>query len=156
MRWSDFGDGYRPTIAASWGDLVTAYRSTGIPNITVHFEATVPRLLGIGGNQYLGWMLRPTGARAWLRELAELVPEGPTPQQRAARGARILGEARRGSQQVRSLVLTSEAYSFTGVSAAAVIERVLGGTVVPGFQTPASLLGADFALSVGATLQDLT
>src|SRR5262249_10824875 len=39
----DFGDGMKPTIGVSWGDVSTAYYSTKIPNIEVHFEA-VPQL----------------------------------------------------------------------------------------------------------------
>jgi short subunit dehydrogenase-like uncharacterized protein len=36
----DFGEGDRPTVQVSWGDVATAFHSTGIPNIDVHFEAS--------------------------------------------------------------------------------------------------------------------
>ena len=36
----DFGEGERATFQVSWGDVATAFHSTGIPNIEVHFEAT--------------------------------------------------------------------------------------------------------------------
>ena len=39
----DFGTGAKPTAAVSWGDVATAFHSTKIPNIEVHFEA-VPEL----------------------------------------------------------------------------------------------------------------
>jgi short subunit dehydrogenase-like uncharacterized protein len=155
LRWTDFGDGYRLTLATSWGDLVTAFRSTGIPNIEVHFEATMPRLMGVAGNQYFGWMFQSPFARTLFREMAERVPDGPTRETRERHGARIHGEARRGAERVRSLMVTSEAYTFTAISAGAVVERVLAGDLRPGFQTPAALFGADFALSLGATRQDL-
>ena len=35
----DFGEGQKPTMQVSWGDVATAFHSTGIPNIEVHFEA---------------------------------------------------------------------------------------------------------------------
>ena len=35
----DFGKGERPTVQVSWGDVSTAFHSTGIPNIEVQFEA---------------------------------------------------------------------------------------------------------------------
>ena len=35
----DFGKGATPTVQVSWGDVSTAYHSTGIPNIEVQFEA---------------------------------------------------------------------------------------------------------------------
>jgi short subunit dehydrogenase-like uncharacterized protein len=36
----DFGRGLRPTVPVSWGDVSTAFHSTGIPNVEVHFKAT--------------------------------------------------------------------------------------------------------------------
>ena len=39
----DFGNGTKPTVQVSWGDVSTAYYSTDIPNIEVQFEA-VPML----------------------------------------------------------------------------------------------------------------
>ncbi len=36
---ANFGEGMRPTIGVSWGDISTAWHSTGIPNIEVFFEA---------------------------------------------------------------------------------------------------------------------
>jgi len=35
----DFGRGEKPTVQVSWGDVSTAFHSTGIPNIEVQFEA---------------------------------------------------------------------------------------------------------------------
>ena len=38
----DFGGGYvRPAVSIPWGDIATAWRSTGIPNIEVYMA--VPR-----------------------------------------------------------------------------------------------------------------
>ena len=34
----DFGEGEKPTIQVGWGDVATAFHSTGIPNIEVQFE----------------------------------------------------------------------------------------------------------------------
>lgn len=39
----DFGKGPRPSIAIGWGDVATAYHSTGIGDISVYFEA-MPQL----------------------------------------------------------------------------------------------------------------
>jgi short subunit dehydrogenase-like uncharacterized protein len=51
---------------------------------------------------------------------------------------------------------TPEVYSFTAVTAPAVAERVLSGDFEVGFQTPARVYGADFALSLPrVTREDL-
>jgi short subunit dehydrogenase-like uncharacterized protein len=154
VRWVDFGSETRPVIAVSWGDLVTAFRSTGIPDIEIYFEATAARWTVIGLNQYFGWMMGSTWTRSWLKSYLSSVPEGPTPQKRTSENAIIVGEARDGRQRVRARLVTPEAYTFTGMAGAAVAERVLGGAIEPGFQTPAALLGADFVLSMPGVLRE--
>ena len=45
---------------------------------------------------------------------------------------------------------------WTTLTALAAARRVLGGTVAPGFQTPAGVFGADFVLeSDGVTREDV-
>ncbi len=156
VRWVDFGREVRPCIAASWGDLVTAFFSTGIANIEVYFEANAVRSLAITLNQLFGWMYRAPGLRASARTYAGLMPDGPS--ERARRGQRsiVVGEVSAGPRRARARLTSAEPYTVTALAGAAVIERVLGGRVRPGFQTPAQLLGADFVLSLeGVTREDL-
>src|SRR3954452_20080668 len=39
-RWIDFGSGNEPCVPVSWGDVATAFHSTGAGNITVYFRRT--------------------------------------------------------------------------------------------------------------------
>ncbi|MBM4361357.1 MAG: saccharopine dehydrogenase NADP-binding domain-containing protein, partial [Deltaproteobacteria bacterium] len=71
LTYLDFGRGHRLCVATSWGDLVTAPRTTGIRNVTVFFEATAIRLGGIAANQQLGPLLASPLARRWYRSVAE-------------------------------------------------------------------------------------
>jgi short subunit dehydrogenase-like uncharacterized protein len=157
VRWVDFGFDVRPALAVSWGDLVTAFHSTGIPDIEVYFEATAARCLAIGMNQWFGWAMGSKWAKSWIKAGMGSVPEGPTPEERSSEKAVIVGEVRMDQQSARARLVTPEAYTFTGIVGAAVVERVLEGVVKPGFQTPASLLGADFVLSLpGVEREDLS
>jgi short subunit dehydrogenase-like uncharacterized protein len=157
VRWVDFGFDVRPALAVSWGDLVTAFHSTGIPDISVYFEATAARCLAIGMNQWFGWAMGVPWAKSWIKAGLGSVPEGPSPEERGRETAVIVGEVRTGTERARARLVTPEAYTFTGVAGAAVVERVLAGAVVPGFQTPASLLGPDFVLSLpGVRREDLS
>ncbi|KPJ82973.1 MAG: hypothetical protein AMS19_06030 [Gemmatimonas sp. SG8_23] len=146
MRWADFGSGYRPVVAVSWGDLVTAYRSTGIPNIEVYFEATAFRLAAVTINQYWGWMLRATAANEWFHRYADMLPEGPTREERAAERCTVVVEAEGPDGVARSRIETPEAYECTADTATRVIHRVMEGERQPGFQTPSTLFGPDFVL----------
>src|SRR5579864_9100664 len=156
VRWVDFGFAVRPAIAVTWGDLVTAFRSTGIRDIEVYFEATTPRLLGVAGNQYFGWIFKQAWAKSWLKAYASSVPDGPSSAVRNRERVVMVGEVSGNGRRVRSRLTTPEAYTFTGIAAAAIVERVLGGDLRYGFQTPAMLLGPDFVLSLeGVHREDL-
>jgi short subunit dehydrogenase-like uncharacterized protein len=39
-RWIDFGFGDEPCVPVSWGDVATAFHSTGVGNITVYSQRT--------------------------------------------------------------------------------------------------------------------
>jgi short subunit dehydrogenase-like uncharacterized protein len=147
-RWVDFGAGERATIAVSWGDLVTAFHTTRIPNISVYFEATAFRWLAVTANQVWGPALQSRAARAPLESLARSLPVGPSALERASERSVIVGEVERDGERVRSRLLTPEAYTFTAEAAARVVRAVFDGTRVAGFQTPGKLLGPDFVLGI--------
>ena len=156
MRWVDFGSGQRPTVAVSWGDIVTAYHSTGIQNIEVYFEATSFRLAAVAINQYWGWLLRSAAANAWFRAYAGQLPAGPTEEERARERSTIVVEAESATRVVRSRIETPEAYQFTAATVTRIVRDVMAGHRRPGFQTPAKLFGPDFVLEFeGVTREDL-
>jgi short subunit dehydrogenase-like uncharacterized protein len=91
--------------------------------------------------------------KAW----ADLLPEGPAPGARAARGMVVVAIAEDGrGRQAAARLRTPEAYTFTGMAAAAIAGRVLRDDVEPGFQTPARVWGADLVLGLtGVAREDL-
>lgn len=155
-RSFDYGDEPRESLAVSWGDLVTAWHTTGIPNIEVYFEATPSVEAMLGAGRLFGPLFRTRTAQALLKAQAELLPAGPSPEARASREAVLVAEAGddRGRRACARLH-TPEAYTFTGRSAATVASRVLSGLRRPGFQTPAGLLGPDFVTCLGVRRIDV-
>ena len=153
----DFGEGERATFQVSWGDVATAFHSTGIPDIEVHFEATsaakalvrMPRL--IKSFLGLGFM------QSFLKAGVDRMPEGPSEAARRAGRAILVGVARNdGGRSVRSRLSTPEGYSLAAATALDAARRVAAGEVKPGFQTPSLAFGADYILSFeGVTREDL-
>jgi short subunit dehydrogenase-like uncharacterized protein len=153
----DFGAGLRPCLNISWGDIATAYYTTGIPNIEVYGEST-PVLEGfVASSRYLGWLLGTAPVQAWLQAYVDLLPDGPTDEERAAAVAVVVAELRDGcGRRAISRLRTPEVYTFTGLTVAAIARRVLAGDVELGFQTPARVYGGDFVLSLpGVSREDL-
>jgi short subunit dehydrogenase-like uncharacterized protein len=144
-RAFDYGDAPRDSLAVSWGDLVTAWHTTGIPDIEVYFEATLPVAAMLGVGRWWGPLLRTRTAQALLKAQAELLPAGPDAEARASHEVVLVAEA--GDERGRlaaARLHTPEAYGFTARCAASVARDVHSGRRRSGFETPARLLGADF------------
>jgi short subunit dehydrogenase-like uncharacterized protein len=154
----DFGDGPRICAAVSWGDLVTAHYTTGSPNVEVYFEATPGVRAMLAAARWGGWLLATPPWRTWMRAAADLLPEGPTAEERARTTIVVVAEGwdhegRRAAARLR----TPDAYDVTAAAATAVLARVAAGDVEPGFQTPGRHFGPDFVLGLpGVIREDVT
>lgn len=153
----DFGSGPKPTFAVSWGDVSTAWHSTRIPNIEVHFEAVpeLRRMARIPGMIKsilgLGFM------QSFLKRQIDKRPEGPTDEERRTGRAILIGVARNDrNEMVRARLQTPEGYSLTARTGLEIARRVASGEFKPGFQTPSLAFGPDFILGFdGVTREDL-
>ena len=156
-RSFDYGDGPRPSIVTSWGDVASAYFSTGVPDITAFFEATTAVRMHSSLTRLFGWAVPYTPWKALLGMYADLLPDGPSDEDRLRGRAVLVAEAENGDgQSIRARLGSPEAYTLTAISAVAIAERVLAGDIQPGFQTPSRVYGPDLVLSFpGVTREDL-
>lgn len=148
-RRIDFGDGDQCAFAIPWGELASAYYSTGVPNIVTYMAA--PRYTGavltLAG--YLSPLLAARPIRAALSWMIRLLPAGPSERQRGKGSTRFWGEARddRGGH-IEARLAAVEAYNLTVEAILAAIESILGGKATPGFMTPELAFGPEFAASL--------
>lgn len=148
-RWIDFGTGDEPCVPVSWGDVATAFRSTGVGNVTVYFRRTL--LLRVANT--LGGLFGPiVRSRIGQRGLAAIVrrfPEGPSQAERIRRRATISAEAIDASgRSCRALLSTPDPYDFTANSALEIASRISALPAPLGLATPSQAFGADFVLSL--------
>jgi len=148
-RTIDFGRGPRKAITIPWGDVSTAWHSTGIPQIEVYMAAPWPLRLFSRASRALGPLVSAGWSQRLLRQQVLAGPRGPSPTERQRGRAWVWGEAEddRGRRAV-SRLRTPEAYTFTARASLAALERVLAGEAPEGFQTPASAFGPDFVLGI--------
>jgi short subunit dehydrogenase-like uncharacterized protein len=144
-RRVDFGSGERLAVAIPWGDVSTAYYTTGIPNIDV-YTATTPKALK--SMRRANWF-RPLLRQRWIRELAKRGVERrvrpPDKTQRDSNPTFVWGEARNAAGQVKTARLkTANGYSLTVESSLGILGCVLNQSLPSGFATPTMLVGPDF------------
>ncbi|MBX7054180.1 MAG: saccharopine dehydrogenase NADP-binding domain-containing protein [Pyrinomonadaceae bacterium] len=149
-REIDFGAAKKTGVTIPWGDVATAFYSTGIPNIEV-FTVVPPdglRLMKI--SRYLGWLLATKFAQKYLQ--ANIPPGGPSDDERARGKTLMWGEARDPQgNRVESRQQGPEGYTLTAIAALNIAEKILAGSFTPGYQTPAKAYGADLVLEIDGT-----
>jgi short subunit dehydrogenase-like uncharacterized protein len=153
----DFGTGPRLATTIPWGDVATAFYSTGIGEIEVYVAVPAKTRRAMIASRYLGWLLRTAPVRALLLRLVRRRPPGPSAAARARGVSRLWGEATDESGRRATSRLTGpEGYTLTALTAVAAVEKVLAGGARAGFQTPSLAFGADFVLEAeGVTREDL-
>jgi short subunit dehydrogenase-like uncharacterized protein len=156
-RSFDFGWGPVECLNVSWADVSTGWYTAGIPTIDVYSEAGVPLRIMSAGNRVFGRMMAATPWQMWLKAHIDLMPPGPDEASRREAFATFVVEIEDETGRVAvSRMKTPEAYTFTAMVAPAIVRRVLGGDVEPGFQTPARVYGSDLPLSLsGVSREDL-
>lgn len=154
-RGIDFGDGPTSAITIPWGDVATAYYTTGIPNVEVYMAAPAALRTILKLSRPLGPLLGSRPVQWFLKGRIRSGPAGPSAAHRRRARSRLWGEARDAREVVVSRIETLEGYELTARTALAAVERVLAGGVAAGFQTPGLAFGPDFVLEIeGTTRQD--
>lgn len=148
-RRIDFGAGEKLGVSIPWGDVSTAYYTTGIPNIEV-YTATSQKS---ANSMQRANLFRPLLRQSWFRELAKfsaqrrITPPGKT--ERENNPTHVWGEARNAAGDVRTARLrTANGYSLTVHASLGILGEVLSRACNPGFTTPSLLVGADFVSSL--------
>ncbi len=157
VRKIDFGNGQEWAIGIPWGDISTAYFSTGIPNIEVYIAGSRKLFLLLIFNRLFGWSFNNSHVRKIIESCIDSMSDGPSVEERSQRNAIVWGQAQtRECERVTTLMHTPEGYELTASTALAVSQKVMAGKFRPGFQTPSRVYGKDFILEIkGVTRQDV-
>src|SRR6056297_1276898 len=150
-RTVDFGWGYDGQHAAAipWGDVSTAYHTTGIPNVTTYMAmperaVRMQRMAGL-----VTPLLSLPPVRTGLQWLIEQTTEGPSADERASGRSYVWGEASTADgERVVSRLRGPHTYALTVETALATAKRALDGDAPTGYQTPAGAYGPDLILDV--------
>jgi short subunit dehydrogenase-like uncharacterized protein len=156
-REVDFGFGNVEAITIAWGDVATAYYSTGIPNVEVY--SVPPRRLRplMKLARYSGWLLRSNVVKNFLRGRIRAGAAGPSEDELRTGKSYVWGRvADDAGNAAAARCAGPNAYLLTAHTALLIARRVLAGDVHAGFQTPSLAYGADFVLEApGVQREDL-
>lgn len=142
-----FSRGTYWAMTIPWGDVASAWHSTGIPQIETYLALPRPMIIGTRLLRpllpLLGW--RPLARFLARRIKARLKP--PTESQRANSRAFLWGRASdAGGRSVEATLDTPGGYPLTVETSLASVDRLLATPPAAGFATPSRAFGAEFIL----------
>jgi short subunit dehydrogenase-like uncharacterized protein len=148
-REIDFGRGPQQAVLMPWGDVSTAYHSTGIPNVEVYMSFPPATIKAMQAGRYLGWLTKVPGVMGVLKQRVASGPPGPSAEQRANGRSLLWGRVEdNDGHAAESRLLTPEGYTLTALASLLIVRKVLAGDARPGFQTPSSAFGADLVMEI--------
>jgi short subunit dehydrogenase-like uncharacterized protein len=154
-RKINFGPQQKEAVSIPWGDVSTAYYSTGIPDITVYTAVSAGQLAFIRLSRYTGKLLASSFLQNSLKKLVESQVKGPDQAKRQQGRSYIWGEVRNTRGEVKEARLqTPEGYFLTAQTALLAAELLADGRATPGFATPSLAFGPDFILQIPGTVRE--
>lgn len=148
-RSIDFGDGPTDTVTIPWGDVSTAFYSTGIPNIEVYaaFPPALIRLIKL--SRLVNPLIGLAPVQSLIRGRIAAQPPGPNEVQRAHSRSDVWGEVRDDTGRTATLRLAmADGYTLTVLTTLDIVQRVLGGHAPIGFQTPSGAYGSELIFGI--------
>jgi short subunit dehydrogenase-like uncharacterized protein len=152
--WVDFGEKKLFVMSIPWGDISTAYHTTGIPNIQVYtaIKPGIYRVMKLQGA--FNWLLRMGWIKNIIRKKIKSRPAGPSDEMRSKAKSFIWGEVRNQKSEVVSDHFTcANGYTLTAHSCLIIAKKVLEENFKPGYQTPASCYGEELVKEIPGTVE---
>ena len=140
----------RHAMTIPWGDVYTAFLSTGIPNVEVYMGVSPSTSTRLRRLRWLGPLLGLPPVQALLKRQVAGKVQGPSEATRGSTGCVVWGEVRdREGREVKRQLRTPNGYEITVTAALGIVARLLqGGRPPGGYYTPSKLMGADYVLGL--------
>ncbi|MEX1223921.1 MAG: hypothetical protein WEA31_05165, partial [Pirellulales bacterium] len=145
VREIDFGARKFWTMAIPWGDVASAYYSTGIGNITVFTAVPKKQIDAIRRFRWLAPLLKVPGVIPLGKKLIERHVPGPSDAERAKSRVhfwcRVYDDE---GNEKQAVMTTPSGYQLTAETALECALRAARGEIEPGFRTASMAFGKDY------------
>jgi short subunit dehydrogenase-like uncharacterized protein len=148
----NFGPVSMTTVCIPWGDIASAFHSTGIQNITVFMGAPEKTIRMLKRSNLISWLLKTSWVKNWMKKKLDARPEGPSAEKRKSGKSLLWGKVRnaQGAEAI-TLLETADGYSLTAFTAASIANKIFNDNFKPGYQTPSMAFGPDLILEAPAS-----
>ncbi|MDA0194360.1 MAG: saccharopine dehydrogenase NADP-binding domain-containing protein [Bacteroidetes bacterium] len=133
-----------------WGDVSTAFYSTGIPNIKVYTAVKPEGIKRMKLMNSLDWLIKMPIIKNYFRRKVNQI-KGPSEDLRNSGKSIIWGRVFNEEQQFEAMLTTPEGYQLTALTSIAIVQKLLIDHIFSGYKTPSMAFGPDFILEIENT-----
>ena len=145
----DFGAHQKFCMSIPWGDLFSAYISTGIGNIVTYTASSKStyRILKFQG--LLNPIFKSRVFKFLFNSYIDKYITGPTQEQNEQGRSYVWGKVSNAKGESKEALLEcAESYLLTALCSIHIAKKILDGTFIPGYQTPSMPYGAGLILEI--------
>ena len=137
----DFGSGEKNAMTIPWGDVSTAYYSTGIPNIEVYIPISPRGAKNMRRMNWIRWILKMQFVQNKMKQKIAATSKGPNKEQRAKLPTYVWGEVSNAKGEIITATMeTCNGYELTYLGAIEVALYLLENDQIGGAFTPSKLI----------------
>lgn len=141
----------RSAMTIPWGDVYTAFVSTGIPNVETYMVVPPKTIKRLTWMRHLQPLLKMGFVQNFMKRQVGRSTPGPSQQRRQDSGSYVWGEARNAAgKEARVALAAPNGYDLTVSASLGIAQRLLEPPQPPegGYYTPSLLMGADYVTTL--------
>jgi short subunit dehydrogenase-like uncharacterized protein len=153
----DFGGGQKLFVMSlPWGDVFTAYLTTGIPNIESYTAVPSAAYILLKFQFLFNWLLRTSFVKNLVKKKIDSSPAGLDDVKREKATSLVWGQVSDSRGNVKSARLSGpDAYTLTAYSTLLITRKILDGHFKSGYQTPAGAYGEDLVMEISGVKREI-
>lgn len=141
-----FAHGERMAMTIPWGDVFTAYISTGVPNIEVYMSVPPATIRRLQRMRWLQPLLGTAMVQNFMKKRVERSVKGPNDERRRNTDAQLWGQVKSADgRTVSGTMTTPNGYDLTVIASLGIAAHLLENDVEGGYYTPSILMGPAYA-----------
>jgi len=154
--WVDFGVKKLFVMSIPWGDISTAYSTTGIPDIETYTSISKNVYTSLKLQPLFNWLLRTNFIRQYIQNKINRRPAGPDDEQRSKAISLVWGQVRNAEGKTATVRLSGpEGYTLTTHAALIIVQKILKGNFSSGYQTPANAYGENLVMEIPGVQREI-
>jgi short subunit dehydrogenase-like uncharacterized protein len=148
-RTIPFAHAERKGVTIPWGDVYTAYVSTGVPDIEVYISLPPSAIANLRRLKWIQPLLALGPVQSFMKKRIEKNVDGPSDLGREESESQLWGEVSTADgRTVQATMTAPNGYNLTVTASLGVVSFLLSNDVEGGYYTPSLLMGAEYAATL--------